>query len=391
MNFLIIICIITALIFNFVNGLNDAGNSIATVIATRSLPPFRAITIATVCNLLGPFIFTLAIAKTLSSGIIDPEFLTPIVIVVAIMTASILVIIATVSGLPVSSTHALVGGLVGAGIASYGLGALLFIDSGSLSFLIFAILFGSLIGIVLLSTIGTFLKLTLKFAFLSGALFGISFSVPLLILAGLLHVSGLVAIIVFIFISPLLGFFGAFMFDVIISYLFRYSRQNFRRRIFKPLQVFAAAFQAISHGAHDGQHAVAIITALLLSEGFFTSFIVPFWVLVVSALAISAGTFFGGWKVIEKMAKKITKIRPYQGFSASTSAGIIISLMTSVGIPISSTHVMSGAIVGVGITRGRGAIQWDAVRTIIAAWLITIPLGIAVSWIFYRAIDFFIL
>lgn len=378
--------ILIALLFNFVCGLNGAANSVATVIATRALSPFRAITLAAACNVIGPFLFTAAIAHTLGSGLLRQSQITPLLLFIAIIVAATLVIIATLSGLPISSSHALIGGLIGAGFAAEGTGILILPEIKTLQVLLFIVILGmggGSVGLVLLTSL-LGIEPDTKIA-LMGALFWISITIPLMMFFGLLHLSGITAIIIFIIISPVLGFMGAFTCDLTILYLFRRSRIDIRRRIFTPLQVLASAFQALGHGAHDGQLASGIIVAFFISMGMMTTFSVPLWVTFVTASAIGLGTLFGGWHVIERMGKKITRLRPYQGFAASTSAGIIISALTSTGVPIATTHVIGGTIVGVGATRGRAAVQWEAVRIIIAGWLITLPLALIISWLLYTA------
>ena len=207
-------------------------------------------------------------------------------------------------------------------------------------------------------------------------------------LAGVLNVSGLLAIVLFIFISPVMGVGAAFIFNVIISHLFQHRKQNRVRRIFRPLHVVACLFQATGHGANDGQHAVGVIAALLFSAGVLTTFSIPLWVLLSSAVAIGLGTGLGGWNVVDKMAKKITRIRPYQGFSAATAGSAVLAMVTSYGVPVSSTHVISGAIVGVGATRGRTAVQWEVVREMMTAWVITIPLSLVLSYVGYIIVSF---
>ncbi|MDD1672161.1 MAG: inorganic phosphate transporter [Methanomicrobiales archaeon] len=381
--------ILIALLFNFVSGLNGAANSIATVIATRALSPFRAITLAAACNVIGPFLFTTAIAHTLGSGLLQQSQITPLLLFIAIIVAATLVIIATLSGLPISSSHALIGGLIGAGFAAEGTGILILPEMKTLQVLLFTVILGigaGSVGLVLLTSLMG-IEPDTRVA-LMGALFWISIAIPLMMFSGILHLSGITAIIIFIIISPVLGFMGAFTCDLTILYLFRRSRMDIRRRIFTPLQVLATAFQALGHGAHDGQLAAGIIVAFFISMGLMTSFFVPLWVTLATAGAIGLGTLFGGWRVVERMGKKITRLRPYQGFAASTSAGLIISSLTSVGIPISTTHVIGGTIVGVGATRGRAAVQWEAVRIIIAGWLITLPLAFILSWLLYTTIQF---
>jgi PiT family inorganic phosphate transporter len=385
MSILILIGILIALLFNFVNGLNGAANSVATVTATRVLRPRQAIALAAIFNVFGPFLFTAAIARTLGEGILNSSRITPLILLIAILSASALVVIATFSALPISSTHALVGGLVGAGFAFQGLGILILPDPAGVATLLTAMGLGAALGIPLFILLSLLYRLPLVPSTLAGLLLGVSLAVPSFMVTGLLPLSGLLTIIIFIFISPTLGFLSAFVFDIVISLIFRHSRQNLRKHIFSPLHVLASVFQAASHGGHDGQHAIAIITALLLAEGLITSFSVPSWVTASSAAAIGLGTLFGGWDVIDRVAKKITRIRPYQGFSAAASGGIILSSMITVGVPVSTTYVISGTIVGVGVTRGRSAVQWRVFRTILAGWLITIPLAFLFSWVLARA------
>ncbi len=387
MDILIIFGIVLALLLNFVNGLNDASHSIATVVETRALSPWKASLSSALANFVGPFIFTTAVAATIGTALVTPEALTPLSLVIAMLTSIILVFIATHIGLPVSSSHALIGGILGTGVAVAGLDALILPPPGILEQLALYSLLGGIIGAAIFGILAGFLEEPVKPAVILGAIFGISASIPLLMMTGVLVLSGMLAIVVFIFISPIIGFSTAFLFDLLVSHLFRYSRQNRMKRIFQPLQVAASLFQAAGHGANDGQHAVGVITALLLAGGLIASFTVPLWVVISSAAAIALGTSFGGWKVINKLAKEITKIRPYQGFCAASSGGAVLSMVTLFGIPVSSTQVMSGAIVGVGATRGQKAVKWEVPRQMMQAWLITIPLAFAISWIGYLIVS----
>ena len=279
MDILIIFGIFLALLLNFVNGLNDASHSIATVVETRALSPWKASLSSALANFIGPFIFTTAVAATIGTALVVPGALTPLSLVIAMLTSIILVLLATHIGLPLSSSHALIGGIVGAGVAAFGVGAADSATSGN----------GG--------TTGTLFphgrdhrgcypwnprmvsgRRSVKTASLLGVIFGISVTIPLLIVTGVLVLTGILAIVVFIFISPIIGFCIAFLFDLIVSHLFRYSRQNHMKRIFQPLQVAASLFQAAGHGANDGQHAVGVITALLLAGGLISSFVVPSWV-----------------------------------------------------------------------------------------------------------------
>jgi PiT family inorganic phosphate transporter len=386
MDALIISGIVLALLLNFVNGLNDASHSIATVVETRALSPWKASLSSALANFIGPFIFTTAVAATIGTALVTPEALTPLSLVIAMLTSIILVFIATHIGLPVSSSHALIGGILGTGVAVAGLDALILPPPGTLEQLALYSFLGGIIGAIIFGILAWYLEESAQPAVILGAIFGISVSIPLLMMTGVLVLSGILAIVVFIFISPIIGFSTAFLFDLLVSHLFRYSRQNRMKRIFQPLQVAASLFQAAGHGANDGQHAVGVITALLLAGGLISSFVVPSWVVVLSAAAIALGTSFGGWKVINKLAKEITKIRPYQGFCAASSGGAILGMVTMYGIPVSSTQVMSGAIVGVGATRGQKAVKWEVPRQMMQAWVITIPLAFAISWCGYMVV-----
>jgi PiT family inorganic phosphate transporter len=384
---LIIFGVILALALNFVNGLNDAAHSIATVVATRSLSPWRAVLLTSLCNMLGPFIFTTAVATTIGTAIVHPGSLTPVSIIVAMAVAISLVFVATRSGIPISSSHAMVGGLLGAGIAVFGPAAVIVPGTATFIDLGIAALGGAVTGATVLGILTAVLKGDVRTGILIGTACGGTLVIPVLMLAGMLKITGLLAIVLFIFISPVMGASSAFLFNIIISHLFQHRKQNRVRRFFQPLHVIACLFQAAGHGANDGQHAVGVIAALLVSAGILSTFSIPLWVLLSSAVAIGLGTVFGGWDVVDKMAKKITKIRPYQGFSAATAGSATLAMVTSYGVPVSSTHVISGAIVGVGATRGKTAVQWEVVREMMTAWVITIPIALVLSYAGYLIVS----
>ena len=390
MDLLIITGIVLALMLNFVNGVNDASHSIATVVETRALSPLKASVSSAIANFIGPFVFTTAVAATIGTALVVPGAMTPLSLVVAMLVSIMLILTATHIGLPVSSSHALIGGILGTGVAVAGLSALILPPAATIRALVLFSLTGAGIGALILSILAYYLEEGIRPALVLGVIFGISVTIPLMILAGLLVLSGILAIVVFIFISPVIGFIAAFLFDLLVSHLFRFSRQNRMRRIFQPLQVAASLFQAAGHGANDGQHAVGVISALLLAGGLIPLFMVPLWVIILSAAAIALGTSFGGWKVINKLAKEITKIRPYQGFCAATSGGAVLAMVTTYGIPVSSTQVMSGSIVGVGATRGVKAVKWEVTRRMMEAWVVTIPLAFALSWSAYVVLSWFL-
>lgn len=385
---LILFGIILALALNFVNGLNDASHSIATVVATKALSPAKAVLLTALCNLIGPYLFTTAVAATIGTAIVSTAGLTPLSIVVAMGAAIILVFVATRAGIPISSSHAMVGGILGAGVAVAGLSAVILPSWMSVSEVLVYGVAGAAIGAVSLGLFTASFKEDVRFGAMLGALCGASLVIPVMMLLGRIQISGLLAIVLFIFISPVMGMVGAFVFDILISHLFRHSRRNRMRRIFQPLHVLACLVQATAHGANDGQHAVGVITALLISSGMLLTFDVPGWVVLASALAIGLGTCFGGWQVVDKMAKEITRIRPYQGFCAATASSAILVAVTHQGIPVSSTHAINGAIIGVGATRGKSAVQWRVVREMMTAWIITIPLAVIVSFAGYFVVAF---
>jgi PiT family inorganic phosphate transporter len=385
---LILFGIILALALNFVNGLNDASHSIATVVATKALSPIKAVFSTAICNMIGPFLFSTAVAATIGTAIVTRDALTPLSIVVAMGASIILVFVATRMGIPISSSHAMVGGLLGAGIGAAGFSAVILPTAETVFEVIFYACIGAVIGALVLSVICAAFEGDVRLGVLIGSVCGAGIIIPILMTTGVIHIQGLLAIVLFILISPLIGMSGAFLFNVLVSNLIKHARQKRAKRFFQPLHVLACLVQATAHGANDGQHAVGVITALLLSSGALLVFDVPQWVILTSAIAIGLGTCFGGWQVVDKMAKEITKIRPYQGFCAATASSAILVLVTHQGIPVSSTHAINGAIVGVGATRGKNAVQWEVVREMMTAWVITIPLALAVSWTGFLIISF---
>ena len=377
--------IFVALVLNFINGLTDAAQGVATVVATRALSPGKAVFLTGVCNMFGPFVFTTAVATTIGTTIVSPGAMTPSTIIVGMLASIALVFSATRIGIPLSSSHALIGGLIGASIAGFGLSAVILPAAGMVLATFGWGVLGAVTGAVVLAALTAALHGDYRFALLVGAICGAALAIPLAIVFGLLKLTGLFVVVLFIFISPVLGATIAFLFDLLVTHLFRNSRQNRMKHVFTPLQILACLFQATGHGANDGMHAVGVITALLVSAGILSAFAVPTWVVLLSAIAIGLGTCFGGWKVVDRMAKGITKIRPYQGFCAGTSGSTTLAFVTMHGIPVSSNHVISGAIVGVGVTRGKNAVHWKVVREMMTAWVITIPLAAAVAWAVYMA------
>jgi PiT family inorganic phosphate transporter len=373
-----------ALLLNFVNGMNDAANAISTVIATRVLTPLQAVTMAAFFNLVGPLLFTTAVAKTVGSGLIEPGLISTMLILAAMVSAISWVFFTTHFGIPISSTHAMVGGLIGAALAKEGLSSVIWPSFATLQSLFISVAVGAVLGAVVFGIIGKLLGNGIFQYLKIGGFFGFVVAIPLLVAAGMLKLSGLLAILVFMVIAPSLGFLVTFCFGAGLIRLCQKRNAARMNNIFKKLQVVSSAFYSVNHGSNDAQHAMGVITALLVANGILTEFAVPVWVILISSAAISLGTFLGGRRVIETMGHKITKLLPYQGFCAETGGGFVLFFVTLFGIPVSSTHSITGSIMGIGATRGYSAVKWGVVREIVATWIITIPASATVAFCFYH-------
>lgn len=387
----VVLGIVIALAFNFSNGRNDASNTIATVIATRALRPRTAIIIASICCFAGPFVFSTAVAKTIGKGIVNPEIFTPFLLLVALCGAVLWVNICSHNGIPVSSSHSLVGGLMGVGLACGG-ASVIYGPSPEMFFgMIYYIAVGAAIGAAAMFILALIFKDSLKVFSLLGAAVGAIVAVPAAMIFCGFEFRGIIAIILFICVSPVLGLIISYIFTTVIARLVSrfVKRQNSLNKWFQRLQVLGSGFQALSLGGNDAQNAMGIIFAILISVGFVgAGDSLPVWVILLSALAITAGILSGGWKVIKKMGSGITKLTPYQGFSATFSGGLVLSFMTTFGVPVSTTHVASGTIMGTGVTKGTGAVNWGTVRQMVTAWIITIPCSGAVSFVGYMVLSF---
>jgi len=319
LQFIVFGTIATALFFDFVNGFHDSANSIATIVGTRVLRPLYAVTIAAMANFVGPFIFGTAVATTVGKGIIQPSFSTIDVIFAGLVGAIVWDLITWYFGLPSSSSHALVGGLIGSALIAGGFNALVF--------------------------------------------------------------SGIEKILIFIVVSPVSGFVVSFVLAIFIMYILRNRSNSKINKIFGKIQICSSAFFSLTHGANDGQKTMGVITALLIAGGLLDSksFVVPVPVIFLAATAIGLGTFFGGWRIVRTMAFKITDLKPYQGFCAETGGGVILTSMAWLGIPVSTTHAISGAIMGVGATTRLSAVRWGIGKRLVYAWIITIPASALVA------------
>lgn len=383
MELILIAGIAVALIFNFLNGLHDAANSISTIVATRVLTPIQAVALAAFFNLIGPLFFTTAIAKTIGKGIIVPGWLTIEVIIIGILVASFWIYFTAYIGVPISSTHAMVGGLIGTAVAYGGISVVVLPSLQLIETLVLCGISGALIGATILSLLARYKQEEARPYLAIGAYFGFVLSIPLCIILHILPISGLLGIILFIVISPSLGFAFAFIFGALVIRVCQNRDQKKMNKIFNKLQIVSASFYSIGHGSNDAQHAMGIITAMLVTAGVLTDFTVPLWVILLSSAAISLGTLTGGWKIVQTMAKRITHLRPYQGFCAEAGGGLVLLFVTIFGVPVSSTHAISGCIMGVGATQGSASVQWGTVRRIVTAWIITIPLTAGFAWIVF--------
>ena len=323
----VLILIAVALIFDFINGFHDAANSIATIVATRVLTPGQAVVWAATFNFLAAFGFGTAVAKTVGSGMIDLDVVTSSVIFGGLMGAIIWDLITWYYGLPTSSSHALVGGYAGAAIAKAGFGALV--------------------------------------------------------------ASGWTKTLVFIVFAPLMGMSLGWLLSIISLWLFKSFSPARVDRWFRRLQLVSAALYSLGHGTNDAQKTMGIIAGVLFTAGYLAVFEIPFWVVMAAHLAIALGTLSGGWRIVHTMGNKITKLQPFGGFSAETAGAITLFTASHFGIPVSTTHTITGAIVGVGAVRRLSAVRWGVAGRIVWAWVLTIPASALIAAFIYEVLVLF--
>jgi len=308
---LLVAVVVLTLAFEFSNGWHDAANSIATVVSTRVLTPFRAVVWASFWNFVALFFFGTAVAKTITSGLVHIEMIDEKVILAGLLGAISWNLITLSLGLPTSSSHAIIAAYGGAAIAHAGFQAI--------------------------------------------------------ILAGWLKP------IIFIFISPFVGMALAMLITILTSWLVYRQRPRKVDRWFRRLQLLSAALFSLGHGGNDAQKGMGIITAALLAGGHVKTHDVPYWVIICCYLAMGGGTMSGGWRIIKTMGQRVTKLTPFGGFAAETAGGITLAMNAYLGIPVSTTHTITGAIVGVGASRRLSAVRWGVTRRIVWAWILTIP------------------
>ena len=319
----VIMLVALALAFDFMNGFHDAANSIATVVSTGVLKPTQAVIFAAFFNFIAIFVFHLSVAATVGKGIVEPGVVDTHVVFGALVGAITWNVITWYYGIPSSSSHALIGGIVGAVIAKAGTGALLS--------------------------------------------------------------AGILKTVTFILVSPLLGFALGSLMMVLVAHLFRRTRPLKVDKWFRRLQLLSAGAYSLGHGGNDAQKTIGIIWMLLMATGYATAQdkTPPTWVIVSCYLAIGLGTLFGGWRIVKTMGQKITKLKPVGGFCAETGGAMTLFIATGLGIPVSTTHTITGAIVGVGSTQRASAVRWGVAGNIVWAWVFTIPASAFVAAVAY--------
>lgn len=320
---LIIALVALALAFDFINGLHDAANSIATVVSTKLLTPVQAVLFAAFFNFAAYWFFGLKVAETVGKGIIDKDVVTPHVIFGALVGAMAWNVFTWIKGIPSSSSHALVGGLVGSGVMHAGTNAVVW--------------------------------------------------------------AGIIKTTSFIALAPLLGMMAAMTLMMITSWIFMKATAKSAEGVFKKLHLVSAAAYSLGHGANDAQKTMGIISVLLYSQGMLEGgFHVPGWVVIGCYVAMGLGTLSGGWKIIETMGSRITKLSHHQGFCASMGGSLLLFGATAFGIPVSTTHTITGCIMGVGAAKRTSAVRWGVAQRLVVTWLVTIPAAAIVGAVFYQ-------
>jgi PiT family inorganic phosphate transporter len=326
----VIFLVFIALVFDFINGFHDSANSISTVVSTRVLSPKFAVLWAAFFNFIAAFLIGTQVANTIGKGIIHLDIVDNLLILSALTGAIVWNITTWYYGLPSSSSHALIGGLIGAAVAKAGTGTLV--------------------------------------------------------------VSGITKTTIFIIVSPAVGMMLGFTFMVLAMNLSRHSNIAKSDKVFRKLQLFSAAVYSLGHGMNDAQKTMGIIAMVLFGKGLLGStFHIPFWLVLLCHAVIALGTMFGGWRIVKTMGTKITKLQPIGGFSAETAAACSIIGASIAGIPVSTTHTITGAIVGVGATKRLSAVRWGVAGNIIWAWILTIPISATISAITYLSLKYFFL
>jgi inorganic phosphate transporter, PiT family len=321
MTFLIIV-VALVLVFDFLNGFHDSANSIATVVSTKVLSPLSAVIMAAFFNFIAFTVFPLKVAHTIGKGVVNPDVLNLTVIAAALIAAIAWNLITWWWGLPSSSSHTLVGGLIGAAVAHSGISSIVF--------------------------------------------------------------SGVIKIVLFIFIAPVIGMVMSFIISTFIVFVFRKFTPSTVDKYFRRLQILSSSTFSLGHGGNDAQKSMGIIWAALIVSGLATKDDpIALWIILSCQSAIALGTLFGGWRIVKTMGQKITKLKPFEGFCAETSGALTLFGATHFGIPVSTTHVITGAIIGVGARKGASAVKWGVTTKIFWAWILTIPISALIGSVMY--------
>jgi PiT family inorganic phosphate transporter len=332
---IILILLILALLFNFLNGMNDAANAIATVVSTRVLTPKKAVLWSAIFNFTAAFLFGYAVATTIGKGIVDPVVISNTLIFSALVSAIVWTYLCTHYGLPISVSHALIGGLIGSALVKMGSASLI--------------------------------------------------------------MSGIYKVVFFIFLSPALGLVIAFILMILVNWLFRNRSNKKVDHVFRIGQLISSALYSMGHGTNDAQKTMGIMVVLLFTSAIpipswmydkTQGFYIPLWVILTAYGSISLGTLMGGWKVIRTMGMKLTHLKPMGGFCAETGGSVVLLSTALMGIPVSTTHTIAGAIMGVGATRRLSAVRWGIAGKIIAAWILTLPASALFAALFFYLIEF---
>jgi PiT family inorganic phosphate transporter len=329
---LAVLIIAIALVFDYINGFHDAANSIATIVATRVLTPLQAVAWAAFFNFVAAFVFGTSVARTVGKGFVNLELVTPYVILAGLLGAITWDLITWWLGLPTSSSHALIGGYAGAAIAH------------------------------------------------AAVVRGVTHSFEGLIL-GQWPLT-----IVFIFAAPMIGLVTAYFLMVLVYWVFRNFSPAKMDKYFRKLQLLSSAALSLSHGSNDAQKTMGVITGVLVTSGYQKAFAIPNWVIIAAYGAIALGTLSGGWRIVHTMGGRLTRLRPRSGFCAETGGAMAILLATRIGLPVSTTHAIAGAIAGVGSIQRMKAVRWGIATNILWAWVLTIPMAALIAWLSYFAL-----
>lgn len=384
---LALITIAVALLFDFYNGLHDAANSIATVVATRALPVWAALLLAATFNFLGAFAGT-AVAAAVGKGLIDPAIVTTHVVLAALVGAIFWSALTVILGIPISSSQSLIGGLLGAALAAAGLSGIQFPSGDEMAHLGRILGWGALAGIAVALVVALAARSRLVPALFLGAWVGSAALLIYRIYDGSLVMSKLLATILFIAYSPFIGFVLAFTFSALVAWIFQKAPPAKVKHLFRYLQIGSSSFYSHGHGKNDAQKTMGVITALLVANGALETFDVPYEVIVASGLAIALGTLIGGYRIVRTMGSRLTHLDTSQGFCAETSSAIGLTFFGDHGVPVSTTHSITGAILGVGAFQRISAVSWGVARRIVSAWVITIPAAAMVAALTYVALSF---